>query len=602
MRSYLSLIPISAKAHRRQNRMTILCIAISVFLVTAIFSMADMGVRQELNRLAGKHTAAELSALRQGAAGHVIYLTAAVLFVLVLVAGVLMISGSISSNVAQRTKFFGMMRCIGMSRRQIIRFVKLEALNWCKTAIPIGLALGVAATWALCAALHFVVGEEFSNMPLWGVSLSGLLSGTTVGIVTVLLAAGAPARKAAGVSPAAAVSGNADAVHSFPHGANLRFARVDTALGIRHALSAKKNFVLVTGSFALSIVLFLCFSVMVQLVDHLMPQSSARADLVITAADSSAPNSIDQAVLDEISGMDGVKRAFGRSSSLGVPAALPVQAKTADLISYADYDLDCLAKDRQLKTGSHIEKVYGDSRYVLAVWDHTAPLAIGDTIRAGGEELTIAGLLKADPFRENGDPEGTVTLLSSAETFARLTGITGYSLITVQLAADASEENVEAIRALTEGRYLFSDQRSQKTSSTYLAFLLFVYGFLVVIALVTVLNIVNSISMSVSARAKQYAIMRAVGMDGRQLTKMIAAQTLTYALSGCAAGCILGLPLSRFLYDALILRHFPNAVWNFPVGSLLTILLFVLGSAFAAICAPSGRIRKMTVMEVIAER
>ena len=39
MKSYLSLIPISAKVRRRQNRMTILCIVIAVFLVSAIFSV-----------------------------------------------------------------------------------------------------------------------------------------------------------------------------------------------------------------------------------------------------------------------------------------------------------------------------------------------------------------------------------------------------------------------------------------------------------------------------------------------------------------------------------------------------------------------------------
>ena len=55
MRSYLSLIPISAKVHRRQNRMTLLCIIFSVFMVTAIFSMAEMGTRMEQSRLSEKH-------------------------------------------------------------------------------------------------------------------------------------------------------------------------------------------------------------------------------------------------------------------------------------------------------------------------------------------------------------------------------------------------------------------------------------------------------------------------------------------------------------------------------------------------------------------
>lgn len=63
-----------------------------------------------------------------------LYPLAAILFVLIVLAGVFMISSSMNSNVAQRTQFFGMMRCIGMSKQQVIRYVRLEALNWCKTA------------------------------------------------------------------------------------------------------------------------------------------------------------------------------------------------------------------------------------------------------------------------------------------------------------------------------------------------------------------------------------------------------------------------------------------------------------------------------------
>ena len=142
MRSYLSLIPISAKVHRRQNRMTLLCIIFSVFMVTAIFSMAEMGTRMEQSRLSEKHgDFSLLSSLINTTMGQTLLMTAGVMFLLVLIAGVLMISSSMNSSVAQRTQFFGMMRCIGMSKQQIIRFVRLEALNWCKIAVPIGLVL-----------------------------------------------------------------------------------------------------------------------------------------------------------------------------------------------------------------------------------------------------------------------------------------------------------------------------------------------------------------------------------------------------------------------------------------------------------------------------
>lgn len=55
MRSYLSLIPISAKLHRRQSRMTRICIVLAVFLVTAIFSMAEMWTDGEITAMRSNH-------------------------------------------------------------------------------------------------------------------------------------------------------------------------------------------------------------------------------------------------------------------------------------------------------------------------------------------------------------------------------------------------------------------------------------------------------------------------------------------------------------------------------------------------------------------
>lgn len=254
-----------------------------------------------------------------------------------------------------------------------------------------------------------------------------------------------------------------------------------------------------------------------------------------------------------------------------------------------------------LRKGSDLAKVYGDSGYVLAIWDQDVPLDVGDKIRLGSSEVEIAGMLKYSPFSNSGQTDGEIILISSEETFTRMTGVQDYAIIDIQVAKSASDQDVAAIRGLADGRYEFTDRRDEGDRSTYWAFSLFIYGFLAVIALITVLNIVNSISMSVSARMKQYGAMRAVGMDGRQLAGMIAAEAATYAFSGCIIGCAAGLPLSRLLYDKLITSHFPYHTWSLPVPALCIILLFVLGATVASVYAPSKRMRRMAITETINE-
>lgn len=57
-----------------------------------------------------------------------------------------------------------MMRCIGMSKKQIKKFVILDALNWCRKTIPLGIGLGLLVSWILAFILKYLVAEEFSSI------------------------------------------------------------------------------------------------------------------------------------------------------------------------------------------------------------------------------------------------------------------------------------------------------------------------------------------------------------------------------------------------------------------------------------------------------
>lgn len=521
------------------------------------------------------------------------YELAAILFVLVLLAGVLMISGSLNSNVAQRTQFFGMMRCIGASRQQIIRFVRLEALNWCKTAVPAGVVFGTIASWLICAVLHYGIGGEFSTMPVFKISPVGLISGVAVGIITVLLAAQSPAQRAAKVSPVSAVSGNAENKVSVRHALKIRSGKIDRLLGIYHAAGKKKSWFLMTASFALTIILVLSFTVLMDFGKQLMPSLNVTsADMVL--ASYANEMDIDRRLVDEIRKIDGVANAYGSSYIENIPAS---SSRTGiDHINIVSYDDTLLDYSRGNIAEGTLDAVYGDSNKVATVFNKNNSLNVGDTIQLAGEEVEVTCALSQGLFGDD------MIVICSQETFDRLMGNTEYGLIGIQLDPNASEETVAQIRNFENDNIIITDQResNRQDASTYWATQIACYGFLSIIGIISLFNIINSISMSVSAKIKQYGAMRAVGMEGRQITRMISAEAYTYAVSGLVVGYGIGLPLSRFLYIRLITHYF-GMEWHFPILWFGIVFVFVFVSAIVAVYAPAKRICNMPITATINE-
>ena len=523
-----------------------------------------------------------------------LYPLAAACFVIILIAGVFMISSCMNSNVAQRTKFFGMMRCIGASKQQIIRFVRLEALNWCKTAIPIGCALGTVTCWILCAILRFFVKGEWVDMPLLAVSINGILCGALVGVITVFIAAHSPAKQAAMVSPAAAVSGNADMSKNVNHAAKTRFLKVETSLGIHHATGTKKNLFLMTGSFALMIVLFLAFSACLDFVHKLLPSVTSKFTPDITIASQDDTNSLDGNLPDKIAEIEGVESAFGMMTRTAFSVEVNGNETEIDLFSHDKTLLDTFKKS---VISGDISRVYEDGNYAMAVYNQEYRLSVGDKIKTGNQELEIVCVTSEGV----GSVSGAPTVVCSEKPFMRLTGECRFAMISVVLKKDVSEAAVSKIRDLV-GDCLFVDNREENSdiNGSYWVFRIASYGFLAIISLITVLNITNSISMGVSARIKQYGAMRAVGMGSGQVAKMITAEAVTYAICGTAAGIILGLLLHYLIYAKIVITHFGGS-WNIPFATIAIVLLLVVFSCIVAIYAPAKRIRNMAITATINE-
>ena len=564
--------------------------------------------------------------------------TGIVLALLVMIFGVLMITGSLNSNIAQRTEFFGMLRCLGATGPQISRFVRKEALRWCRTAVPAGLLIGTAVIWALCAVLK-LLSSLFAEMPIFSISWIGIAAGAVVGVLTVLLASRAPAKKAAAVSPLAAVSGNAGTLSpaDIPvrrKAADTKHFSVEIALGIHHALgggkgfpkSFQKGFLLLAGSYALSVILFLSFSVLPDMGKHAVnPLDPAAPDLSIVSADNTC--SLSRQLAERLAEEEAVKRVYGRSFAYDIPASWRGTQGSVCLFTYEENQLQWAQEDllvplkkagESMKASSFMKAAHftkaaqvvdavrkGEGGLVVYGYEGQFDLSEGDvlSLQLPGKqrEVTVLSILSDTPYTT----EGETQVICSEELFAELTGMKEYTIIDMQLKRNAADEDVQRIRAIAEeaegtDAIAFSDRRMSNSEAVgaWYSLMLIVYGFLAVIAMISLVHIINSTDMGVSARLREYGRMRAMGMTVDQLMKMVAAETLTCSLTGVLAGCAAGLPLNWLLYESLVTAQW-GAAWYFPIIPLLVILSVTALSVLLAICGPTQRIRALSVTETI---
>lgn len=473
----------------------------------------------------------------------------------------------------------------------------------------------IALAVFLMAALMKTAGpERLSCMPVWGVSLPGTCVGAALGVLTVLLSSRAPAKRAARVSPMEAV---------------------------RTAGRVKKGYVLMSGAFALCIVLFLAFTTVADFLEHALLPPPWTPELSVVSSDNTC--SIPHSAADAVLQMDGVKRVYGRmfvynismtAEKTAEAGRTPSGRKMANLISYEENQFSWAEESLAEGSVKDVSENPGQVLYVAPPEEAgaggaaetgteegggaaaetnggekagkaSAPqISVGDrlTLAIGGREqtVTVAGILSESPLARQ---EGTATLLVSERTFLELTGEEGYNILDIQFENGADRENVEAVKAyFTEG-VTFEDSfdRMQAQKRLYRAMAILAWGFLAVIVGITVLHVANTIRMNAESGKRQYGILRAMGLDSGQLFGMLAAQALSYAAGGCLMGWLLGIPVQRVLFLSLITSFWQDA-WSLPLLPLAGITGIVLAASLLAVVRPFRSLMRMSVVDVINRR
>lgn len=127
-----------------------------------------------------------------------------ILIGLIMFGSIVLIYNSFSISVGERTKQFGLLKSIGATNKQIHGMVLYEALVLCVLAIPLGLVIGCVGIGVTLHALRgtFDAVIDVNGAVQMGIALNGwvLLFAAAVGLLTAVISAWIPARRASRIT------------------------------------------------------------------------------------------------------------------------------------------------------------------------------------------------------------------------------------------------------------------------------------------------------------------------------------------------------------------------------------------------------------------
>lgn len=208
-------------------------------------------------------------------------------------------------------------------------------------------------------------------------------------------------------------------------------------------------------------------------------------------------------------------------------------------------------------------------------------------------DLTVAGIFEDSPIG--------VPLLIDLATFEENLSFRLDRFVYIQVADRLNPETTRSgIEAVTDGypnaeltntEELISDIEGQ--IDALLNLLVVLLGFAIIIAL---LGIVNTLALSISERKREIGLLRAVGMQRRQVRRMIRWEAVLIAVFGGLLGLVVGVLLGT----AIVLSVGQGLTLAIPWTQLaIYVLLAGIGGVIAAI-VPARRGARMDILEAIA--
>lgn len=549
-----------------------------------------------------------------------------IILAIIMIASVVLIYNSFGMSLSERVRYLGMLASVGATKKQKKASVYYEGLILGAIGIPVGIVAGIVgisitlkAVGAQIIDTGLLSGVSSENMqmpvkvPVWAIVAIVIFSALTILISSVI-----PARKASSITPIDAIRQRQEI--------KIKAKKVKSSKLVRKIFGyegelANKNLKrngrksrVITASIALSVVLFLSCNYFCQMF-------TMAADMGLIPYQIQAMVNFDRAdefckQLDDVSDIDDYycvnSEFFELSETAGNESGVDLSiadskytesgyskffdSKRNLFINYVDdEDFNKLCESNNID----YKKYYGDTARALVLnnVNHETDSEIfnenllGTTYRYDRSEnpinIELSDFIKYDSknYICNLNPSNSISFympFSTARAILNEDRSNDDYLYLIGVETDKHTEVTENIQKIIDendfaGGYV-ADYVEQMKSMNTIAFVLqvFVYGFIALISLITIANIINTISTGIAMRRKEFAMLKSVGTTPKGFRKMVMLESVFYGLKALVFALPISVVISVFMNKTVSSSAVPFELdWKLYLAVILAVFVIV---------------------------
>lgn len=242
-----------------------------------------------------------------------LYGFAAVLVLLVMFGSISLIYNAFSISVSERTRQFGILKSVGATKKQIRASVRYEAFVLSAVGIPIGMLVGCAGIGITLYAIRDTFTKLMPNTTVemrLALHPIALLIAAVIALITVLISAAVPARRAARLQPIDAIRQTADVRAKAKEVRTSKLTEklfgFEGAMGAKNFKRNRKGYRAAVLSLFMSVVLFIGASSFCTYLTDMVETLTENAGYDVFA---NVPVYAAEDVMEQMRSFDGVTRA-----------------------------------------------------------------------------------------------------------------------------------------------------------------------------------------------------------------------------------------------------------------------------------------------------